>query len=66
MENTEKKYLTPPSEPKFKQGDRVLTPMGPGTIFEHFMGFYSVEVDRYRHDRYFEQSDLIGLESKLD
>lgn len=46
------------TEPKFKQGDRVITPDGPGTIFEHFMGFYSVEVDGYRMDRYYEEKDL--------
>jgi hypothetical protein len=50
------------TEQKFKQGDRVLTPDGPGTIFEHCLGFYSVEVDGYRHDKYYQENQLIPIE----
>lgn len=53
-------------ETKFKQGDRVITPDGPGTIFENCLGFYSVEVDGYRYDRYYQEEYLTIQEKEIE
>lgn len=45
-------------EPKFKAGDRVMTPKGPGRVFTEFEGYYWVDMDRDHDQSMFKEAEL--------